>query len=619
MNFLDGKRMRKDQPPQVCYHEGEPRTFRPGEFIPDYVIKKYRMCPSFFHPDTARNEGAFEFAAKHKGKFSVAIIRDMFGRGDVLMASVIAKALKYKYGDRVEVWYCVKPGYERLLEHNPWVDKIYTRRDQMLKDMPDINYNVNDLEFKSECRDWESEGRVTRNRTKIYLDNMGLEGLQNRTPTYVVTKEEREWAVEELAKRGYTKDKPVIGLQYFGSNPSRTYPHMDKAKKLLSKKYQTFVLDAQDGHIYRYDMAQIGALVEQMDVVVSPNSYFYHLAGALKKRGVAIFGSCDGVIWCEDYEKITPLQIDCPMGQMKCWWKLSCIPGGTLREKEVKQAPLCLSGVTPESVVRAVDAHFAVKKVLVVVLTYNLKYLTAQMVDSIRSVHNHDVLVIDNASDDGTAVWCKQRGIEVVSKKLPVAYAWNMGLKMGYVNGYDYVLLCNNDILLGSDYINVTVETAERRGAGAVTGQVINRADGTEFNFTELTREIEVPVITMAPGDYSALLISRSCIETIGGFMSFAPRYQADEDHLLRLRLSGINLIKTYQTTFFHKHGAVVHEVPEAASRKNIDWELGVRAFKAEWKIDPYNERIELNSMKNMQAKNPDWESKLYRPLKEKP
>jgi len=241
------------------------------------------------------------------------------------------------------------------------------------------------------------------------------------------------------------------------------------------------------------------------------------------------------------------------------------------------------------------------------------------MIDSVRSLHNVDILVVDNASNDGTPAWCRTNGIEVISKKLPVSYAWNIGLKAGYDRGYDYILLCNNDILLSPDYIDLVVEVAERRKAGAVTGNVINKSDGTEYNFAELTREVEVPITTMAPGDYSALLISRRCVEVVGGFMSFSPRYQADEDHLIRLRLSGVELVKTHQTTFFHKHGAVVHEIKYESDRKLIDWELGVRAFKAEWKIDPYNDRNQLNSLKSIQAKNPDWESKIYRPLKEKP
>ena len=610
--------MKVNIPPQVVYdpRTHEARRFSPGEFVPQYIIDRYKMAKEFFHPDSARNDGAFEFASKHKGIFSVAIIRDMNGRGDVLMASVIAKALKARYGDKVRVWYCVREGYGRLVENNPWIDRVYTNRQTMLDDSPDINYNVNDLEFRVELQDWERDRCVRRNRTQIYLEQMGL-NLENRKPLYVVTKKEREWAIDELKRRGYDPGRTLVGLQFFGSNPSRTYPGMERVKRLLDKSYQTIVLDAQDGVKYRYDMSQVGALVEQCTVTISSNSFAYHLAGALGKRGVAIFGSCDGNIWCEDYEKIHPVQIDCPMGQEKCWWKLGCIEGGTLREKEVKQAPLCLSAIAPEVVVQAVEDHFKVKKVLVVVLTYNLLYLTLQMLDSVRSYHNHDVLVIDNKSSDGTAARCRGLGYEVISKALTVADAWNLGLKEGYDRGYDYVLLCNNDIILSATYIDKVVEVAERQRAGAVTGQVINRSDGTEFNFAEKTREIETPVIIMAPGDYSALLISKSCIKTIGGFMNFSPRYQADEDHLLRLRLSGIELIKTYETTFFHKHGAVVHELKKEAERKHLDWDIGVKAFKREWKIDPYSDRIELNSLDNIKAKNPGWKDKIYRSLEE--
>jgi len=594
----------------------------PGDFVFEEEIERFNIDPKYFiHPDSLLHQGAFEFAYEKKGNFSVAIIRDMNGRGDILMASVIAKALKYQYGKQVKVWFCVKPGYEKILEHNPFIDKVYTSRKTVDHLVPDIKINVNDMEFKVEVKVFEKCGEVLKNRASIYLENMGL-FLENKTPVYKVTEEEKNWAKKELKSLGISSASPVVGLQYFGSNITRTYPHMDRVKTGLQELgYQTVALDhkEKDGS-YRWDVIETAAIINELDCIVSPNSYFYHLAGALKKRAVGVFGSCDGEIWVQDYEKVTAVQFDtCPVyGKRKCWWKLSCLPGGSLREKESVNTPQCLSNIPPQYIVNEVSKHLTVpKKILIVVLTYELLHLTKQMIDSIRSFHNYDIVVLDNASTDGTVAWCEAQGIPYIVERQTVDSAWNMGLHIGLSEGYDYTLLCNNDCILSAGYIDTLVEVAERRKAWAITGNVVNKKEGSEINFTTLTRNIEIDQNIMVPGDYSALLLSKECIEKLGGFKFFAPRYQCDEDHLLRLRLANHPLIKVYATTFFHKHGAVVkRNAGFTEERRQREWAAGVAAFKREWNLDLYGDgRKDLNSLQLVKSKNPDWEEKLYRPL----
>lgn len=617
------RKMRKDVPMQ-CYYDD---FMRPHRFFPDtYVavedIERFRIPMEYFiHPDSLRIKGAFDFAHKKKGKFSVGIIRMMYGRGDVLMASTIAKALKHRYGGAVKVWMAIRSEYSPLLDHNPYVDKVFSSEKQLMAAQPDVHLNVDDLEFKFEKKTFEAEGKVIQNRTSIYLEQIGL-AIENRTPLYVVTEGEKKWARKELEKRGFDLSKPIIGIELVGSNISRTYPRMKEFGGWLSKKYQIIYLDEKSGDKYRYSLREVGGLVHEVGVTVTSNTFLYHLAGCMGKRAVALFGSCDGNIWTEDYEKVIPAQIPCPFKWPdRCWWQLKClkhIPDEEVfREKVVNRAPDCLSQIPFELIEEKIKKQFAVRKILVVVLTWDLLKYTKQMLDSIRSFHNYDILVVDNESADTTVKYMKERGIRTIVKKQGVAEAWNTAVQIGYNEGYDYVLLCNNDIVLTATYIDELVQIIERRKCAAVVGMEINKDRySTPHKFPEGVKEVEAAVGTMLPGDYSAILLSRGAIEITGLFnVRFGPRYQIDDDHLLRLRLAGGELIRTHMETFLHVGGGVCHNMKEERDKMDMEWDKNVRLFREEWKVEMYGDRAILSNISEMKRRNPDWKKKVCIPF----
>ena len=614
--------LKPDYPSRTCYNaHGDVKIFVSGTFVPNEVIRAFRMKSQWFiHPDTLRLAGAFDFAYKKKGKFSVGICKVAHGRGDILLASVLAKALKYKYGNDVQCWFALKEEYMPILENNPFIDRMFGSREAMYKALPDVNINVDDLEFKVEKKDFEKNGKMTRNRTSIYLEQLGLH-LENKTPVYVVTEKEKTWASSKLRELGYRKSSaPIIGIQLYGSNPSRTYPFMgDVVKKLKAEGKQILLLDGRIGGKYLYNLREVAALIDAIDVTVTPNSYFYHLAGAMKKRAVAVFGYTDGTIWTEDYEKTIAVEIPCQEKESKCWWRIECNPGNSLREKERHVSP-CLRKVKPDAVCQAVNRHFEARKILVVLLTYNFVNLSAQMVDSIRSFHDYDIVVIDNDSTDDTAEWIKEEGLEFICKKQSVPAAWNQGLRLAYNRGYDYCLLCNNDIVLSPSYIDTVIECIQRRKVFGVTGNVINKSavkTPTLSSFSEMVKAVEVAIAGQKAGDYSALLLSRECIEKVGKFNEvYGPRYQADEDHLLRVRLAGSDIIRTYATTFLHLLGQVIKNIPEAAAAHEADWARNTKLFKKMWHMGLYSDRTVFNNLDEIKRRNPGWKKRVLIPMK---
>ncbi len=68
-----------------------------------------------------------------------------------------------------------------------------------------------------------------------------------------------------------------------------------------------------------------------------------------------------------------------------------------------------------------------------------------------------DLLLIDNASNDGTAAWMRtieqQSNVTGVSlsEQVPLAAAWNKGLKNAFAYGYDAAWVVNSDVLFRPD------------------------------------------------------------------------------------------------------------------------------------------------------------------------
>lgn len=591
-----------------------PRIFKPGESVSKEDIKKYRIPDHLFiHPDSLRNMGAFKLAAEKKDIFSVGIIRTIKGLGDVLILSVIGKALKEQYPGKVKVWFAVHPGHEVLLENSPYVDKVFTSEEELMKAQPDVHLNVNDLEFKTELQKNE---KIVCNRTALYLDKMEL-SVENKTPAYVVTEEEKLIAQKTLRKLKYNLKKSIIGIQLYGSNISKTYPHMRTVAERLKKQgYQIFYLDEKP---HKYELREIAAIANETTLMITPNSFFYHLAGALKKRAVALFGYTDGRIWTEDYERVTPVQIPCPLGKERCWWRIECIPGANLQEKENKTTPECLANIPVEHVLEEVNKQLVERKrILIVMLTYNGLGMTKQAVDSIRSFHEYDIFIVDNMSNDGTIEWLQKNNIEYISKKTSVAQALNIGLKKAYDKKYDYTLVCNNDIVLEENYIDKVVEIAERRKCLAVSGRIINKGEKM-IELPSRVKTAESPMLVTIAGSFSAILLSQRCLEVVGKFDErYRPRYQEDDDYLLRIRLFGDELIYTYSTSFLHLLGQVVKTIKKEKINYLTDWGRNVQQYTKKWGFDPYKERSVHLRLNDVKSRCPDWQKKILLPLSEK-
>lgn len=571
--------LNKGKGPQVFYDKARnPIIVMPGEALFAEWMEKYDIPRYLIAPELWEAQREAESILSSKGTLEVLIDASKVDRyGDNVMLTVIPKAYNGVYEEKAFVdVLCTEKGAV-VWDKNPYVRRLFSVRPDSVK--YDVVLDVNGLELKWQEKAKDLEAR--RNRTELYLENLGL-FLFDSSPVYVVTEEEKNWAKE------FCKDysRPIVAVQWKASCPLKSYPHMKEVVDLLGENYDVVVID-HPGLSFR-DGA---ALVERADVVVALDSAYLHVAGALKKRIVAVYGNVDGAIYTEDYEKVTVIQGKCSLNlETPCWWSVPCVSGPTYQEKEKAGTAQCLAETAPQKIVNAVVEHLEKpKRILAGMLTYNLLDMTKKAIASLRSWNNLDLFVVDNESTDGTQEWLKANGIEYVSKRQGVPNACNDALRKFLSGGYDYFLLLNNDVVLRRDTVETLLSCLERSRAWAATSTPLMNVSPWKVNSASLKNRGWAEVIDIAPGAYSCTLFTRECIEKVGMFDErFGPRYIEDNDYTLRIRLEGGHFVISFQSGYYHALGAVLNS--NDIERRNADttWKKNLQLYFDKWGIMPH-------------------------------
>jgi len=282
--------------PEIFYDSNqEPIILQPGEARFEQILNKFDLGKFFLSPELWNAQKATEEVIATKGSLKVLVKRTVHGIGDQIIITTIPKAYCEVFGKKVIVDVYTAESYVDVWQENPYIRRVWTEKPG---EEYDVILDVNNVELRAEPREWEDEWN-RKNRTSIFLEQLGVY-LVNRVPVYVVSEKERLWAMKQL--KGVKR--PQVGLQYYSSVKSRTYPHMSEVGRILKKRgYGTIVLDAKRGNgRFKYTFRQAAALASVCDVIVAPDSALLHVAGALRKRIVGVFGYTDGKIFTQDYE-----------------------------------------------------------------------------------------------------------------------------------------------------------------------------------------------------------------------------------------------------------------------------------------------------------------------------
>lgn len=220
-------------------------------------------------------------------------------------------------------------------------------------------------------------------------------------------------------------------------------------------------------------------------------------------------------------------------------------------------------------------------KFSVVIVSFNTKELLRKCLESIesnRGALETEIIVVDNASNDGSVEMVKQRhkDIKILINKenFGFAKANNQGIKMA--KG-EYILLLNSDTEVKPGSLENLVEFAKKHLEAGVVGARLLNPDGSPqpsvYHFPTIWRAIaeywlgqrgsyekysltasdavRVEAVTGA-----AMLILRKTIEKVGLLDERYFMYFEDLDYCRRVKRAGLKVYYLPQAEVIHYHGA---------------------------------------------------------------
>jgi len=249
-------------------------------------------------------------------------------------------------------------------------------------------------------------------------------------------------------------------------------------------------------------------------------------------------------------------------------------------------------------------------KVCVVIVTYNgARWVTPCFSSLRKSTMPLHTIVIDNGSQDDTLarIAAGYPEVEIVStgKNHGFGKANNIGMERAYQRGADYVFLLNQDAWIAPDAVAKLVEAHGRHpDCGIISPMHLNGAgDGLDYGFSNyiaphkcrglysdlfLGRVQELYDVGFV--NAAAWLMTRECIERVGGFSPSFFHYGEDDNYTQRLQFHKLKLgvvpaARIYHdreqrppSKFFESGETFRREVIARASNPNGDF-----SFTREW------------------------------------
>ncbi|MEI7532863.1 MAG: glycosyltransferase family 9 protein [Verrucomicrobiae bacterium] len=277
--------------------------------------------------------------------------------GDLLMLTPTFREIKRRW-PKCNLTVATFPRYRSVLVNNPHVDAFldYPVIEDLMDDYQGIVWLENAVETHPDARKMTVIDALAR--------RFGIEKLPDRSTVYAMFDGER-MAAEDAYPR---TSKRRVGIQTRASAHYKSYgqAEMDQAAMLLYKHGWEVFLFGNPGEINAPDMPGLvnvtkvaktvresAAIAATCDVILSPDSFFVHLAAALGLPCVALYGPFPANLYTAHYPKCRAIQ-----GRGKC---SPCFhhPRGTHfpTSGPCWKTGRCevLADITPRAIVRAVE------------------------------------------------------------------------------------------------------------------------------------------------------------------------------------------------------------------------------------------------------------------------
>lgn len=239
--------------------------------------------------------------------------------------------------------------------------------------------------------------------------------------------------------------------------------------------------------------------------------------------------------------------------------------------------------------------------VSIVIPTFNGLEWLKRCIASIRACTtdaDYELIVVDNASTDGTAAWCLEQRIPFIALPRNEGFpsACNQGMRMA--EGDTLVLLNNDTVVTPRWLANLTRALYSAPDIGIV-GPVTNYASGiqqVDLRFADLD-EFQRIALGMNRSDPAlwqetkrvvgiCFVFRRNLMERIGYLDErFGPGHYEDDDYCFRARKAGCRLLVCRDALIYHEGSASFRRTGAESQQALV--ERNYRLFLDKWHEDP--------------------------------
>ena len=237
-------------------------------------------------------------------------------------------------------------------------------------------------------------------------------------------------------------------------------------------------------------------------------------------------------------------------------------------------------------------------KVVVIVVTHNgIKWIDTCMSSLLKSTIAPNIIVVDNKSEDGTSdfLFKTYTQVEIVVNNQNPGFgkANNIGIKKAFEDGADFIFLLNQDAWVEEDTIEKLINVAEKHPEYGIVSPIHMNGKGAalDFRFSHYISPAKCPklvsdtFLNKTKNDIyetqfvnaAAWLISRQCIETIGGFNPIFHMYGEDDNYIHRAHYHGFKVGIYPFAKIYHDREDKSITVSENHYEKNIRKSLLVK------------------------------------------
>lgn len=300
------------------------RTARPAPLLAKSRVR--RIVRDHTNPQA----GDFATTLSKKGA-RICVVRGVGGIGDILMTTPALMELKRSY-PHIHLTYAVDrhrtttDAYYELVKNAPFIDEVKDARY-----IRPADYDAH-IDISAVCIKYERKALPVVNRIDLFARHLNVPHLRQKIPFYRIEPDEELWA-RAFLNRKVPEGHFLVALHTASFEAKRSWP-IEKYQELTAAaqglpitflvfdfnrlwgnlKTQSNCIDASNTSV-----RQMAALIDKCDLFVGPDSGPMHIAGALRKRSLVVFGSIPPHARINYYPSHTAIRLE-HLDCLGCWY-----------------------------------------------------------------------------------------------------------------------------------------------------------------------------------------------------------------------------------------------------------------------------------------------------------